>query len=279
MSVAMFAGPDLVAAITGGADPSGGAASSSGTGSTGNKADDRFPFWLLWSALGVAAAAGVVGAVVGLLGRRRRRGVAGRARAAAELARRQAIKADHDEVREAYGKYAADVLAFLDRPALADVTVPRTVAFLHAMDAAADARRGADLDAYRRAVSTLKTAWQAADEHARKAGVHHLPESERAAIAKARALLEIALDGRGAEHERQAAYAKARTLLDGVVTIPRQAAAELEPLHRLTLTAGKHGKGVTVEPQPSAALWRQQCSTPEELGASRPPAGYWAKTA
>ncbi|MFI5867726.1 hypothetical protein [Streptomyces sp. NPDC051546] len=33
------------------------------------------------------------------------------------------------------------------------------------------------------------------------------------------------------------------------------------------------------EPQPSAALWRQQCSTPEELGTPRPPAAYWAKTA
>ncbi|MFI5867722.1 hypothetical protein [Streptomyces sp. NPDC051546] len=228
-SVVVFSGPELVAAITGGGEPEG----SVRDGGT----NDGFPFWVLWVALGVAATAGVVGVVAGLLIRRRRRRRGGRDRAAAELIRRQAIEADHDAVREAYGTYAADVLAFLDRPALADVTAARTVAFLHAMDAAADARRGADLGAYRQAVSTLKTAWQAADEHARKAGVRHLPEPERAAVAKARALLEIALDGSGGEHERQVAYAKARALLDGVVTIPRQAAAQLESRHRLTLVA------------------------------------------
>ncbi|MEU9254513.1 hypothetical protein AB0D66_22015 [Streptomyces sp. NPDC048270] len=229
-SVAMYAGPDLAAAIAG--DP---ARSEGGTVGEGDASG--FPFWVLWAVLGVAATAGVVGTVAGFLVRRRRRRADSRGRAAADLARRHALETDHDKVREAYGEYASDVLEFLDRPALANVTDSRTVAFLHAMDAAADARRGVDLDAYRQAVSSLKTAWQAADEHARKSGTRHLPEAERAAIAKARALLELALDGRGGDYERQAAYAKARALLDGVVTIPRQAVAHLEARHRLTLPA------------------------------------------
>ncbi|MFI1890512.1 hypothetical protein [Streptomyces jumonjinensis] len=142
--------------------------------------------------------------------------------------RRSAIEAAHDEIREVYGAYVADVLSVLDRPALDDVTVPATEAFLRAMAAADDHRRGEDLIAYREAVTTLRTAWRAADDHARKAGVGHLPAEEAAAVTKARSLLELALDGRGADHERQAAYAKARQLLDGVLVIPRQALAAIE---------------------------------------------------
>lgn len=229
-SVAMYAGPDLAAAVTDEPVRSGG--DTAGDGDAGG-----FPSWILWVALGLAATAGVVGTVARILVRRRRRRADSRRQAAADLDRRQAIETDHNTVREAYGTYAADVLEFLDRPALADVTNPLTVEFLHAMDAAADARRGTDLVTYRQAVSSLKIAWQAADEHARKSGTHHLPKSEQTAIARARALLKLALNGRSSDHERQAAYVKARALLDGVVTIPRQAAAQLEARHRLTLPA------------------------------------------
>ncbi|MFG2195951.1 DUF2786 domain-containing protein [Streptomyces sp. NPDC048639] len=149
--------------------------------------------------------------------------------------RRRAIEAEHDAVREAYGSYVIDALAVLDRPALDDVTVPRTADFLRAMDAAEDARRGGDLDAYRAAVSTLKLAWRAADEHARRTGTGHLSPRESGAVTKARALLERAVDGGGGEHERRAAYAKARELLDGVLVLPRQAVARLETEHRLSL--------------------------------------------
>ncbi|MFD4020617.1 MULTISPECIES: hypothetical protein [Bacteria] len=198
--------------------------------------DDGFsvPAWLLYAAAGCVAVIGAASLAI----RRRRRKAVQRKGEAAHLERRRAIEADHDAVREAYGRYAADVLAVLDRPALDDVTVPTTADFLHAMDAAEDARRGDDLADYREAVSLLKTAWRAADEHATRSGVRHLPRQERAAISKARALLEQALDGAGGEHERHAAYVKARELLDGVLVIPRQAAAELESRHRLTLTKG-----------------------------------------
>ncbi|MGW7064824.1 DUF2786 domain-containing protein [Streptomyces sp. NPDC054904] len=186
---------------------------------------DGLGLWrtLALAAGALAAAAGFYG--LGKLVQRTR----GRREAAADAqTRRHAIEAEHDEVRDAYAAYICDVLAVLDRPALDDVTVPQTAALLHAMDAAADARRGSDLGAYRQAVSTLKTAWRAADEHARKTGLKELPASDRSAIAKARRLFEKALDERGSQHERQAAHAKARALLDGVLTLPRQAVAAVE---------------------------------------------------
>jgi hypothetical protein len=229
LALITYLGPDLFAGLP---DKS----PQPAKGPARNDDGSAFPFWVLWGALGLAVAGGALAAVAAPVRRRRRRKAAQREWAAADLSRRRAIEADHNAVREAYGQYVSDVLAFLDRPTLDNVTVPTTARFHHAMDAAEDARRGEDLTAYREAVSILKTAWRAADEHARKAGVRHLPKQERAAISKARALLERALDGAGGEHERHAAYVKARRLLDGILVIPRQAAAELESRHRLTLT-------------------------------------------
>lgn len=199
------------------------------------------PSVMPWILLGLPATLTVGLAALGLVrlgGRLRQKRRSTREEAAAAQARRHAIEADHDEVTDAYGAYLCDVLAVLDRPALDDVTVPQTAALLHALDAAADARRGTDLDAYRKAVSALKTAWRTADEHARKTGTRHLSAPERSTITKARRLFEKALDERGSEHERQAAHARARALLDGVLTLPRQAVAAVEHQTRPALAKG-----------------------------------------
>lgn len=226
---------DAVAGSLTGAPDTPTPASTSSAPGNGNK----FNTFLLYGGLGLGAAA-VTAVLASVFTRRRRRAADARERAAAEETRRRAIEAEHDEVREAYGRFVTDVLAFLDRPALDDVTVPATAAFLHALDAAADTRRGSDLTTYREAVSTLKTAWRAADTHATKTGVGHLPPDERAVVNRARLLLERALADGGSEHERHAAYAKARQLLDDVhLSIPRQAAAALEVRHRLPLALAK----------------------------------------
>ncbi|MFE4496070.1 hypothetical protein ACFRKD_26815 [Streptomyces niveus] len=229
----VYLGPDLLL----GDDPA---------PSTAEQQDGGGGEFLLWTLLAIVAVTAVGAAVVAVAApvrRRRRRALARREQTAADLSRRSAIEADHDRVREEYGRYVADALAFVDRPALGDVTVPTTAAFLHAMYTAADVRRGEDLAAYREAVSILKTAWRAADDHARKTGIRHLPAQERATISKARALLELALDGAGSDHERHAAYAKARALLDGILVLPRQATAELESRHRLSITNRPAGQG------------------------------------
>ncbi|WP_281945596.1 hypothetical protein [Streptomyces olivaceus] len=193
------------------------------------KGDDGPSLWLPLALVAGGAALSFGGyGLWARIQRRRARKAAQRTAAAAAQERRRAIEAEHDEVLDAYAAYLCDVLAVLDRPALDDVTVPQTAALLHALDAAADAHRGDDPGAYRQAVSALKTAWRAADEHARKTGARDLPAQERSAIAKARRLFEKALDERGSQHERQAAHAKARALLDGVLTLPRQAVAAVE---------------------------------------------------
>ncbi|MFF2548343.1 hypothetical protein ACFVUY_38100 [Kitasatospora sp. NPDC058063] len=199
---------------------------------------EDLPDGVLWWVLAAVAAVALVSGVAALAARRRRKASARRAGETRRRARWEAIVEEHDDVREAYGAYVADVLAVLDRPALADVSVPQTVFFLKAMDTAADAARSDDPLLYREAVSMLKTAWGAADAHARKAGIRHLPEQERVTVARARGLLVQALAEGGNEHEKRLAYQKARRLLDdldGVVTMPRQAAAVLETRHRLAL--------------------------------------------
>ena len=189
----------------------------------------------LWWLLGSLGAAAVVAVAASVIITGRGRAAARREREVANRTRREAIEAEHDQVREEYARFVEDVLAVLDRPALADVSVSQTAAFLHAMDAAADAGRGEDLNTYRQAVSELKTAWQVADDHARRSGLRHFPEEERATISRARALL-VKAEGNSSDHERRAAVAKARELLEGVVTIPRQAVAALETRHHLSLT-------------------------------------------
>ncbi|MFJ4342997.1 DUF2786 domain-containing protein [Streptomyces sp. NPDC088915] len=154
--------------------------------------------------------------------------------------RRQTLERSHDTVAVAYGDYLGDVLEWLDRPSLGDVSVPETATLVQALAAADDARLGDDLDRYQRAVAELRTAWQAADDHARRTGLRQLPPAERSAAEQARKLLATALDtGSGSEHERRSAYAKARKLLDGILVVPPQAVAALEDSHRLAL-APKH---------------------------------------
>ncbi|MFJ4680542.1 hypothetical protein [Kitasatospora sp. NPDC088783] len=109
------------------------------------------PQGLGWAAALLAGCAFVACTVTGARARRRQR---------------RRLEAEHDRVREEYGRFASDPLAVLDRPALADVADPLTAAFLRAMAAAADARHARDPHAYRRAVTALESAWRAADRNA-----------------------------------------------------------------------------------------------------------------
>lgn len=183
---------------------------------------------LLWSGLALGGLA--VAALAGWGAWRVRR------RRTTKRRRRQALEHSHDTVAAAYGDYLGDVLEWLDRPTLSDVSVPETAALVQALAAADDARLADDVDRYQQAVAVLRTAWQAADDHARRTGLRQLPRVERRAAEQARKLLATALDtGSGSEHERRSAYAKARDLLDGILVVPPQAVAALEGNHRLAL--------------------------------------------
>ncbi|WP_424892337.1 hypothetical protein [Streptomyces sp. XH2] len=204
--------------------------------------DHQEPMDLPWDTL-----LSVVGAVLGIIAVVAAVAVAtkvvkrGRKRKRAELTRRRAVEARHDAVLEAYGTYESDLLAVLDRPALADVTVPTTERLIHALTEAADARRADRTTsdgaaAYQRAVTALEIAWKAADEHARRSGIEHLPPAEQKSIAQARKLLASALHDGGTEHERRLAYQRAMRLIDGAISVPRQAVAALEHISRPSLS-------------------------------------------
>ncbi|MFB6881254.1 hypothetical protein ACFCY8_10510 [Streptomyces noursei] len=156
----------------------------------------------------------------------------------AEAARWAALHADHDAVRDQYGAWRMDALAFLDRPAFDDATVPQTAAFLQAMFEADDTRRGEDLPAYRAAVGRLLVTWKAADAHARRVGISAFSSRSRVAINQARKLLRRAQDSAGGLHEQRLAMTKARKLLAGILDLPQEAVAALETSHRLSLTKG-----------------------------------------
>ncbi|WP_237498197.1 MULTISPECIES: DUF2786 domain-containing protein [unclassified Streptomyces] len=182
---------------------------------------------LLWGGLALAGLAAAV--LAGWAGWRARR------RHTVKRRRQQALERSHDAVAAAYGAYLADVLEWLERPALSDVSVPETAVLVQALAAADDARLGNDVEAYQRAVAVLRTAWQAADDHARRTGLRQLPRVERRAAEQARKLLAMALNSSCGEHERRSAYAKARDLLDGILVVPPQAVATMEDKHRLAL--------------------------------------------
>nr|WP_024127911.1 hypothetical protein [Streptomyces sp. 14R-10]AHF46185.1 putative integral membrane protein [Streptomyces sp. 14R-10] len=188
---------------------------------------DIAPF-LLWggASLGALALAALAGLGGLRLWRDRR----------AKRRRRQALERSHDTIATSYTvDYLGDVLEWLERPTLADVSVPETAALVQALAAADDARLGDDLDRYQQAVAALGTAWQAADDRARRTGLRDLPAAEQRAAEQARKLLVLALDDGGSERERRAAYGKARSLLDGILVVPPQALRVLEDDQRLAL--------------------------------------------
>lgn len=81
---------------------------------------------------------------------------------------------------------------------------------LPALAAANDARLGNNVDRYQQAVTALRTAWQAADDHARSTGSRQLSPIERRA-ARGRAstqLLTTALNTEAGDRERRSAYTK-----------------------------------------------------------------------
>ncbi|MFF8786829.1 hypothetical protein [Streptomyces sp. NPDC015125] len=147
-------------------------------------------------------------------------------RRARERTRRAETEGRHDRVLDAYAAFTTDVLAVLDRPALADVTVPETERLIRSLDAAREARIDRS-DGYRSSVQELELAWKAADRHARKQGTALLPPNERRAVQQARRLLTTALGISGNAHERHLAYRRAMRLIEPIVDVPSAAVAAL----------------------------------------------------
>ncbi|GLF98199.1 hypothetical protein [Streptomyces yaizuensis] len=150
-----------------------------------------------------------------------------------EHLRRTGLAARHDKILDAYADFATDILAVLDRPALADVTAPGTVRLLNALDAARDARTDPRSD-YGAAVRELELAWKTADRSARKHGTGSLPSAEQRAVGPARLPLATAFDEGGDQNERRHAHHRAMRLIEHIADVPEEAAGELTGTTRLS---------------------------------------------
>ena len=202
----------------------------------------RDPF--TWGTFGWAVAAAVLllvlMTVAVFLVRRLRKS---RQVAAGDRALLAVLTSRHDQVMLEYGKYETDLVEVFSRPALTDVSVPQTAAFLAAWGAADDRRPAAGsrpsqpvFARYEEAVRTLEAKWDLADRYATRVGLRNIPVGEQRTVRRAVALLKQALDPGQPDEARQAFYDHALRLVRDIVTVPKRALAAIESAHRLAIT-------------------------------------------
>ncbi|GGF97413.1 hypothetical protein GCM10007304_09240 [Rhodococcoides trifolii] len=145
--------------------------------------------------------------------------------------------AEHDDVNMRWFAYETDVINLLEYPMMTNMRDPMTVAFHRAKLEADSLRPNAandlvgDIDAqnsYRAAVHDYSVAFAAAESEAKRRRRGDFSEPEQNRLNRAQSLLRMAMDGGATPAERQAAYRKARSELEGLVTLPTTAYAQIE---------------------------------------------------
>jgi hypothetical protein len=145
--------------------------------------------------------------------------------------------AEHDDVNTRWFAYETDVINLLDFPMMTNMRDPMTQAF-HRAKLEADSLRPARADdllgkleaqsSYRAAVHDFSVAFAAAESEARRRRRGDFSEAEQNRLNRAQSLLRMAMDGGATPAERQAAYRKARAELEGLVSLPTMAYAQIE---------------------------------------------------
>ncbi|MFT4042524.1 MAG: hypothetical protein QM673_05105 [Gordonia sp. (in: high G+C Gram-positive bacteria)] len=169
-----------------------------------------------------------------------------RVKAAAQTERLQLVQADkaavakalarHDSIDERWVGYELDLATLIEYPMMIDMREPLTLAFHRAKVRADDLRPASaqekldpvEFDRYREAVGDYAAAFDAAEREARRRKHAGFSPVERERLNRARKLIGITADAAATAAERQAAYRKARRELDGLIDIPRAAAAQIE---------------------------------------------------
>lgn len=141
----------------------------------------------------------------------------------------------HDEINEKWFQYELDLATLIEYPMLIDMREPLTLAFHQAKVRADDLRPapGETLDPqtfadYRDAVQVYAASFDAAEREARRRKQSDFSPIERETLDRARKLIAVAADSAATPAERQAAYRKARTELDGLIDVQQPAAEQLE---------------------------------------------------
>lgn len=164
-----------------------------------------------------------------------------------------AVKKRYESVRQEWLNTEMDILALVKYPLFSDagnrfvkdfrvnMTYARTVkpdndeAYLHD-------------HAFVKAVAEMEVAWNLLEAEAKRVGSSTLPDVERKRVEKAQQLLAIALGSGGNPHERQTAYQRAMKELDGVLSVPDRAMAQIEETFRREIEAKKDSTDVVKLP-------------------------------
>ncbi len=174
---------------------------------------------------------------------------AGLGRVDRETARRELVKtvAEHDAVDTRWFGYETDLSTILDYPMMVDMREPLTVDFHKARQRAYLLRpepveslldsRDAQLE-YRDAVHAYASAFEIAEQEARRRRRGDFNAIEQERLARAQRLLALAVDTAASPTERQQAYNRARKELDGLIVLPRPATVALERQVQLALERG-----------------------------------------
>ncbi len=147
------------------------------------------------------------------------------------------LLAEHDEVDARWFTYETDVINLLEYPMMTNMRDPLTIAF-HRAKRGADSLRPDTPDelvgnhsaqtTYRGAVHDYGVAFDAAESEAKRRRRGDFSEAEQHRLTRAQGLLRMAMDTGSTPQERQAAYRKAREELDGLVSLPTVAYAQIE---------------------------------------------------
>ena len=167
--------------------------------------------------------------------------------AAAESETRvQRVLGAHDEVTRRWFEYETDLTKLIDFPMMTDMREPLTVDF-HRAKVAADALRPDDpaelrqpavYSEFRDAVHAERVAFDVAEREATRRRRSDFSEAEQDSLARARKLINVAVDSAATPAERQGAYRRARTELDGLIVVPPAASAAMERRIAGVLEAG-----------------------------------------
>lgn len=164
---------------------------------------------------------------------------AGRARTTDVANRRELRKVldQHATTDARWLDYEIDVAKLLDFPLMTDMRNPLTMEFHKARRRAdllrpdrvedLDGDRDAQLD-YRDAVHEYVTAFDVAESEAIRLRRSGFSDEDQQRIARAQHLLRLAGDDAATPQERQSAYARARTELDGILVLPPATRAAIE---------------------------------------------------
>ncbi len=164
---------------------------------------------------------------------------AGRSQSNETLQRREIKKVlrQHGDTDARWLDYEIDVAKLLDFPLMTDMRNPLTMEF-HKARRRADLLRPDDVEdlvgdreaqlEYRDAVHDYVTAFEVAEAEAIRQRRSGFSNEDQQRIARAQNLLKLARDEGATPQERQSAYARARTELDGILVLPAATRASIE---------------------------------------------------